>query len=51
MLIEAFLCGLVVVGRDREDAVCAQEFEVFGQFDYFGGVVAAGAGQDRDLAV
>src|ERR1700691_4448051 len=51
MLIEAFLRGLVVVRGDGEDAVGAQGFQVTSELDYICGVVAAGAGQDRDLAI
>ncbi len=51
VLVQAFLRGLVVVRRDGEDAVRAQLLELARQFDDFVGVVAARAGQHRDLAL
>ena len=51
VLEEAFLRGLVVIGSDGEDAVGAEFLDFVGERDDFGGVVAAGAGEDRDLAL
>ena len=45
VLVEAFLRGLVVIGRDGENAVDAEAFELARQLDDFARVVAAGAGQ------
>jgi hypothetical protein len=51
VLVEAFLGGLVVVGRDGEDAAHAQVFEFARQFDDFARVVAARAAQHRHAAL
>ena len=51
VLVEAFLGGLVVVGRDGEDAVRAQALQFARQFDDFARVVAARAAQHRHLAL
>ena len=50
VLVQAFLRGLVVVRRDREDAVRAQLLQLARQFDHLARVVAARAGQHRHLA-
>src|SRR5712692_5721975 len=47
VLVETFLGRLVVIGRDREDAVHAHVLELFGQLDHLRRVVPTGAGQDR----
>src|SRR5436190_1013876 len=51
MLVQAFLCGLVVVRCNGEDAVRAQVLQLARQLDYFLGIVAAGARQHRDLVL
>ena len=48
VLVEAFLCGLVVVGRDGENAVGAQFLAGAREFDHFVRVVSARAGEHRD---
>ena len=51
MLIQAFLRRLVVVRRHGENAVDAHVLQFLRQLDHFGGVVAARAGQHRNLAL
>ena len=49
MLVKTFLGRLVVVGRDRKDAVDADGGEFASQRDDFSSVVASGPGEHRDL--
>ena len=49
-LHQALLRGLVVIGGDQQQAVGPQFFGFQGQLDAEGGVVAAGAGDDRHPA-
>src|SRR6266403_27440 len=51
VLEEAFLCGLVVVGSDGEDAVGAEFLQFCGERSDFGGVVATRSGEDRHFAL
>src|ERR1700680_4362749 len=51
VLIESFLTGFVVVGRDGKKAVHAHGLEVLGELNDLGSVVAAGAGEHTDAAV
>src|SRR5208337_3744120 len=51
MLVEALLRGLVVVGRDGENAVGAEVRELARERDHFGGVVTAGTGENRHFAL
>src|ERR1051325_625615 len=44
VLVQSFLGGLVVVGRDGEDAVGAHALERTGEFDHLARVVTPGAG-------
>jgi hypothetical protein len=51
VLVKTFLGRLVVVGRDRKDAVDADGSEFARKRDNFGSVVAPGAGEHRDLSL
>ena len=51
MLIQAFLCGLVVIGRNEERAVRAGSFGMGGKGNRFVRGIRAGAGNHRDPPV
>ena len=51
MLVQAFLRGLVVVGRDVQGGVGADLFGELGQGDGFAGVVGARSGDDGNAFV
>ena len=50
MLEDAFLRGLVVVGRDEEHGIGAHALGVLGEADGFNGVVGTGTGNDGHAA-
>ena len=50
MLYEAVLCGLVIVGRDKQEGVGAGALGVFRQRHGVGGVVGAAPGDNRDAS-
>src|SRR5260370_23121953 len=51
MLVQPFVRGLVVIGRDGKDAVDAHRFILAGGARYLSGVVASRARHHRNLAV